>query len=47
MIRRLRELRGLSGLDRGGLLLAVGVYVMAVVCGWSLVGAMIVLWWRP
>jgi hypothetical protein len=32
-------------LDRAGLMLAVGVYVLSAVFGWALVGVLLVLWW--
>jgi hypothetical protein len=47
MIRRLRDLRGLDRIDHAGVMLAIGVYVLAAVFGWALVGALIVLWWHP
>lgn len=35
-------------LDRGGLMLAVAVYVLSAVFGWAVIGALIALWWgRP
>lgn len=34
-----------GGIDTGGVLLAIGIYVMAVVLGWAMVGVLLALWW--
>jgi hypothetical protein len=31
--------------DRGGLMLAIGVYVLSAVFGWAAIGVLLVLWW--
>lgn len=33
-------------LDRGGLMLAIAVYVLSAVFGWACIGVLIALWWR-
>lgn len=34
-----------GGFDTGGVLLAIAIYVMAVVLGWAMVGVLLALWW--